>query len=199
MNNDIETAIEQDKKDPMVGFTDNSVMWNPGMTMYEMEKQVLLAAVRFHRGNKTAAAMSLGLSARTVYNKLDSYLDDVKREELRQIKSDQDRRDFDRKQRGFATSIDGRIELDPQISRVNTSSGPGFVRQNQPAEVVGSTKAAEPNRQGPNEGNGTTAGNAVEPVVGITPQHAMSLPVGKEVQELPSQQAARGNTGRNRR
>lgn len=60
-----------------------NVNWVPGITLEEMEKQCILAAFRFYRGNKTQTAQVLGIAIRTLDNKLEKYEDDKKRAEQR--------------------------------------------------------------------------------------------------------------------
>lgn len=49
------------------------ITWQPGMSLAQLEQEVIVAAVRFHEGNKSMAAQSLGISPKTIYNKLESY------------------------------------------------------------------------------------------------------------------------------
>jgi hypothetical protein len=51
----------------------HEIIWSPGVTLADAEKSIIHAALKFHRGNKTATANSLGISARTVDNKLAEY------------------------------------------------------------------------------------------------------------------------------
>lgn len=47
--------------------------WVPGTTMDEIEKQVILHALRHYSGNRTHTAKALGISIRTLRNKLADY------------------------------------------------------------------------------------------------------------------------------
>lgn len=59
------------------------VFWSPGVTLEGMEKQIILKAFRFYRGNKTQCAISLGINVRTLERKLEDYAnEDKKREDL---------------------------------------------------------------------------------------------------------------------
>jgi DNA-binding NtrC family response regulator len=49
------------------------LFWQPGVTLDEVEKQVILAALKFYQGNRTHAADSLGISVRTIQNKLSKW------------------------------------------------------------------------------------------------------------------------------
>ena len=47
--------------------------WQPGMTLEQVEKATILLAFRFYGGVQTTTAHALGISTRTLYNKLQSY------------------------------------------------------------------------------------------------------------------------------
>ena len=49
------------------------VTWNVGMTLEELEKQAIYAALRWFGNNKEATARALGVSVKTIYNKLAVY------------------------------------------------------------------------------------------------------------------------------
>jgi DNA-binding NtrC family response regulator len=57
------------------------VVYNIGMSLEEVEKEVILKALAFFQGNKTQTASSLSISVRTIDNKLAKYRgEDVKNE-----------------------------------------------------------------------------------------------------------------------
>ena len=47
--------------------------YNPKVTLSELEKRYVLAALIHHQGNKTQAAQALGITIKTLYNKLHEY------------------------------------------------------------------------------------------------------------------------------
>jgi two-component system, response regulator FlrC len=47
--------------------------WAPGRTLDQIEKNVILDALKYHEGNRTHTAKSLGISIRTLRNKLADY------------------------------------------------------------------------------------------------------------------------------
>lgn len=49
------------------------INWQPGMTLKDVEKSAILASLKFFRGNKTQAANALGVSVKTIHNKLKEY------------------------------------------------------------------------------------------------------------------------------
>ena len=52
---------------------DQTVIYRPGMTMAEVEKAAIEAALREYRGNRRRAAEVLGIGERTLYRKIKSY------------------------------------------------------------------------------------------------------------------------------
>lgn len=69
-----------------------SQFWQPGMTLESMEKMCILSALRFYRGNKTQCSIALGISIRTLDNKLEKYENDAKDEKARDDKWTADRK-----------------------------------------------------------------------------------------------------------
>lgn len=60
---------------------DKSVMWAPGMKLDHLEKMVILKAFGYYQNNKTMTANALGISIRTLDNKLEKYnLDNLESE-----------------------------------------------------------------------------------------------------------------------
>lgn len=43
------------------------------MTLYEINKKIILDRIKLYNGRKDRAAASLGITLKTVYNKLDRY------------------------------------------------------------------------------------------------------------------------------
>ncbi len=54
-------------------MTDGSSLFRPGVTLKQVEKEFVLGAYQFFHGNKTATASALGVSVRTIDNKLERY------------------------------------------------------------------------------------------------------------------------------
>lgn len=113
-------------------------MWNPGLTLEELEKQAIEKAFRFYQGNKTHTANALGISIRTLDAKLEKYEHD--REELQK-----------------RTDVEERLRKERMEAQRRVSDQPA-------------PKASK------------------EPIV--------SLPVGKEVQGVPSGSTGKGNQRR---
>lgn len=49
------------------------INWAPGVSLEAVEKQVILKAFRWYRGNKTQCSISLGINVRTLERKLEEY------------------------------------------------------------------------------------------------------------------------------
>jgi DNA-binding NtrC family response regulator len=47
--------------------------WSPGMKRDDVERETILAALKFYQGNKTQTAASLGIAIRTLDYKLLKY------------------------------------------------------------------------------------------------------------------------------
>lgn len=62
---------------------ENMISWSPGVTLEQVEKEVILKAFRHFRGNKTTTSNALGIAIRTLDNKLEKYELDGKAEKER--------------------------------------------------------------------------------------------------------------------
>lgn len=47
--------------------------WQPGMTLEQVEKMTIQKALRFYQGNQERTARALGISTKTIYNKIRQY------------------------------------------------------------------------------------------------------------------------------
>ena len=62
--------------------------FRPGVTIEMLEREAIEAALKFYEGNKTKAAQSLGITVRTIQNKLSLYNPKEKNESGKESKSD---------------------------------------------------------------------------------------------------------------
>ena len=49
------------------------ILWQPGMSLADVEKEVIIKAYSFYRENKTQTSIALGVSIRTLDNRLEKY------------------------------------------------------------------------------------------------------------------------------
>jgi two-component system response regulator FlrC len=52
---------------------ESEAQWAPGRTLEQIERAVILKSLAFHSGNRTHTARELGISIRTLRNKLNEY------------------------------------------------------------------------------------------------------------------------------
>src|SRR5271170_1476702 len=91
--------------------------WVPGVTLESMERSVILEALKFYRGNVTQCAKALGVSDRTIYNKVAQYEqeDKIRADKAANFRSEQ-ARILDR-MRGIVTPVESgatRAKVDEQ-------------------------------------------------------------------------------------
>ena len=96
--------------------------WYHGMTLEEMEQIIIMRSLQIHMGNKTKTAESLGISIRTIDNKLEKY------EELKRAgeKRTQDR---EIKAREHLLQAQGRTDVEPTAEVTAQHSVPLRQRQ----------------------------------------------------------------------
>ncbi len=69
-----EISIERQKLMQAAELSDGkSQNWAPGRTLNDIERSVILEALQYHQGNRTHTARALGISIRTLRNKLADY------------------------------------------------------------------------------------------------------------------------------
>lgn len=76
------------------------ILWSPGISLDAMEKMIIIEAYRFFRSNKTATASALGISVRTLDNKLEKYEQEQVEEKERYENEVRRRQEFLLRQRG---------------------------------------------------------------------------------------------------
>jgi hypothetical protein len=67
----------------------NQIVWNPGMKLVQLETEVIRAAFKFYKGNKTSTASSLGIAIRTLDMKLKKINEE---DEAHRIRCEDDKR-----------------------------------------------------------------------------------------------------------
>lgn len=86
---------------------DGVINWSPGVTLEAIEEQVITKAFRFYQKNKTATAIALGISIRTLDTKLETYAREQKRRDDLENADIAKRDEFLARSRGQAQSNDG--------------------------------------------------------------------------------------------
>ncbi|MFN7685948.1 MAG: sigma-54 interaction domain-containing protein [Oligoflexia bacterium] len=69
----IDRQTRNSKQESLSGQVVDLSGWSPGRTLNQIEKNVILDALKYHQGNRTHTARSLGISIRTLRNKLADY------------------------------------------------------------------------------------------------------------------------------
>lgn len=94
-----------------------SINWSPGVTLDMIEKQVIKKAFSFFRNNKTATAISLGISIRTLDNKLEIYKkeDEILEEETTALRKRE--QDFLRRARGIPDELPSQQPVHTEIKK----------------------------------------------------------------------------------
>lgn len=75
----------------------NSIIWTPGTSLSDVERQAIECAMHFYRGVKASVARSLGISART----LDTRLSDYRRDDAERRRKEHD--EFEKRKQFLAS------------------------------------------------------------------------------------------------
>jgi hypothetical protein len=145
------------------------VNWSPGMTIETAEKECILQAFRFYRGNKTQTAQSLGINIRTLERKMEQYeSDDLVSEKRKAADTFQREKDLAR-MRGLP---------EPQAPSV--------------AATRSKAVNGETNEESAESIHGSGTGLHVESTSEDSAEHAMSMLERKKVQEVLPRHATQG-------
>lgn len=97
--------------------------WEPGMTLGEMETQAIRDAMRFHEGNKTQTARALGISERTLYDKLKAIEVIDYNQRMGKVEDTETRRLWLDRQRGKPNTYPGEDEKENKTEVKEIESG----------------------------------------------------------------------------
>jgi hypothetical protein len=161
-----------------------NVNWVPGITLEEMEKQCILAAFRFYRGNKTTTAQVLGIAIRTLDNKLEKYEADALMQKEKVEQDELKRRAIHNRLRGVPDQPDSGSISPPRLefgSRTEEEK-----RREQSFRSAGQNVS------------GTDEGVRVQSPEELSGKQPMSVSKREEVQKVLPRPAA-GNSHRGRR
>lgn len=106
----------------------NGIFWTPGMSLDYLEKHVILQAYRFYQ-HKTTTANSLGISVRTLDERLKRYAQEDEEDKKRKEDFKQRQLDFQRRERGMVVdhdTMDEKVKLTTNVdtlgNKVETTS-----------------------------------------------------------------------------
>ena len=78
------------------------IIWSPGVTLENIEEQVIKAALVFYRGSAIMTANALGVSEKTIRTKMEKYVTDDERARMRNEQAKLDGRSWLARARGQA-------------------------------------------------------------------------------------------------
>ncbi len=150
----------------------NPIVWSPGVALETLIQQVVETAMVFYKGNKTAAAQSLGIAVRTLDNRLEKYAKEKSDNEQRYSEAKTKREQFIARQRAI-----------PIGAQFDTSATP-------------SVYTAEVARRRQEASSHAKAGVRAEPLANAAPQQSLPVHEPKEIQSvLPSKAAGNRSKG----
>ncbi len=143
-----------------------NVQWSPGVTLEQMERQVIETAYRFYKNNKSQTARALDIAIRTLETKLEKYAGDDRSSNANLDGVRQRREEFLKRERGLPAGVESVNGIDI-----------GNARFDRPPE--GEAFGDRPNQ-----------GVRMESAAHSAKEHEMPVSVGKKVQSMPSAHAA---------
>lgn len=82
------------------------ITWTPGKTLAQLEKEIFSYALKLYNNNKDLVAESLGVSTKTVYNKLERYAKELEEDKkLSQSLEEREREFIISSRGGIGTSV----------------------------------------------------------------------------------------------
>lgn len=91
------------------------IQWSPGVTLKSIERQVIQRAFAFYQKNKTATAKALGISVRTLDERIKEFELDDEAEKARYEAEKQRRAEFLKRARGERTAQHNSAYTPPQV------------------------------------------------------------------------------------
>lgn len=92
-----------------------NLIWTPGMSLDDVEKEAIMLALKYNHGNKTHTASALGIAYRTLDDKLKRYKD--KEDEIRKISEERKikRNELLRTERGLPVEHVAQLSKEPAL------------------------------------------------------------------------------------
>lgn len=123
------------------------IIWSPGVSLEDIEKQVIQRAFEHYRLNKTATAGALGISIRTLDNKLERYDADKKLEEEAFARDKQSRDHHLARSRGISVGQNIDVRSSPAAPQARDSAqAERRVRMEPPIDIAGQSAVPVPER-----------------------------------------------------
>ncbi len=172
------------------------LIWSPGVTLEDVEKQVILKAHHYYKEVKTTTAAALGISVRTLDAKLEKYQADEAAAQARLAVAAKERRD-QREAHRFGTlgRRSGEMDEAERLENDNEKRREQFARERaegrRPSiEVAGRAPESPTNNEA--DGPKADAGVHVESAPGAPAQPSVPVREQREVQKVLSPQVAVG-------
>lgn len=102
-------------------MSNEMIFWSPGVTIDEIERQVILKAYKFYQNNKTTTASALGIAIRTLDSRLEKYKSDDEQRDKQVTEQRAREADYQRRARGLPSTVSSasagsRVESPTQAS-----------------------------------------------------------------------------------
>lgn len=152
-------------------ISNTAICWSPGLSLEQVEKECILQAFRFYRSNKTQTAIALGISVRTIENKLEKYAKDAELETERRAEERKQQEEYSLRARG-------------KLHTGNTEYPRTHKSQETDRPIQNGTQAA--------------TGADIQPIEGIPTQRPVPVSERSEVQEVLPRQAAGNHSPKGR-
>lgn len=161
------------------------ITWSPGHTLDSLEKQVIEAAWTYYRKNKSLTASSLGITVRTLENKLKQY---------EQEDADaRERNEFDKRRRNILERRSlGKTVTDAELASI------GLDRLGRPLNRSDAEKIIAAEDQATRDRDEAAAGNGVESSSRLPTQPRLPVQERSEIQSMSFSDSAKGNSRRTR-
>ncbi len=153
------------------------ISWSPGVTLADIERQVILKALQFYRNNKTATSIALGISIRTLDTRIELYA----QEDMEQ-KINAGRR---------------QTEREIQLARARGIHPHQYDTNDGPVDSVGNLATVSPTEKRA-ASHQTGEGLRMESLANAPAQSPVPVSQREEVQDLLPKQASSGGQRRKR-
>lgn len=200
------------------------VNWTPGVKLEDVERDTILQAYRFYREDKTTTANALGISVKTLYNKIEQYSEEQKQ-------SEEDQRNILKRDTEIQEKLRGRNN--PQAAKYRTEDELREYHEKNPPQIeLGIHPTARPKNEAKYDfgehndeiskyrfkssspavygksaqkisgaqSNEIKSGFRGESASEISEKQSLPLPIGQEVQNmLPAENTAGSDEGASKR